>query len=55
VMRLLSNREFPVERDAIVELAASAYELDDAHVRRCLDYAVDRGVIDDDSGMLRRG
>ena len=55
VMRLLGNREFPVERDAIVELAASAYELDDAHVRRCLDYAVDRGVIDADGGMLYRG
>ena len=55
VMRLLGNREFPVERDAIVELAASAYELDDAHVRQCLDYAVDRGVIEDDDGLLRRG
>ena len=55
VMRLLSNREFPVERDNIVELAASAYELDDTHVRQCLDYAVDRGVIDDDGGLLRRG
>jgi hypothetical protein len=55
VMRLLNNREFPVERRAIVELAASAYELDDAHVNQCLDYAVDRGVFDDDGGTLRRG
>jgi len=55
VMRLLGNREFPVDRGAIVELAASAYELDDAHVHRCLDYAVDRGVLDDDGGTLRRG
>ena len=55
VMRLLNGREFPVERDTIIELAVSAYELDDAHVRRCLDYAVDRGVIDDDGGTLRLG
>ena len=55
VMRLLGNREFPVDRDAIVELAASAYELDEAHVHGCLDYAVNRGVLDDDSGMLQRG
>ena len=54
VMRLLGNREFPVERGAIVELAASAYELDEGHVHRILDYAVDRGVIADDGGTLRR-
>jgi len=54
VMRLLGNREFPVERGAIVELAASAYELDEGHVDRIIDHAVDRGVIDDDGGTLRR-
>ena len=54
VMRLLGNREFPVERDAIAELAASAYELDEQHVHRIIDHAVDRGVIVDDDGLLRR-
>jgi hypothetical protein len=54
VMRLLGNREFPVERGAIVELAASAYDLDDVHVHRIIDHAVDRGVIVDDGGTLRR-
>lgn len=54
VMRLLGNREFPVDRGAIVELAASAYELDERHVHRVLDYAVDRGVIAEDGHTLRR-
>ena len=54
VMRLLGNREFPVERDSVVELAASAYDLDEGHVHRILDHAVDRGVIADDGGTLRR-
>ena len=55
VMRLLGNREFPVDRGSIVELAASAYDLDEQHVHRIIDYAVDRGVIDADGGTLRRG
>ena len=54
VMRLLGNREFPVERGSVVELASSAYDLDEAHVNRILDHAVDRGVIVDDGGTLRR-
>ena len=54
VMRLLGNREFPVERGSVVELAASAYDLDETHVNRILDHAVDRGVIADDGGTLRR-
>ena len=54
VMRLIGNREFPVDRGAIVELAASAYELDERHVHRVLDYAVDRGVIAEDGHTLRR-
>jgi hypothetical protein len=54
VMRLLSNREFPVERGAIVELATNAYELDEQHVHRIIDHAIDRGVIVDDGGTLRR-
>ena len=54
VMRLLGNREFPVDRGAIVELATNAYELDEQHVHRIIDHAVDRGVIADDGGTLRR-
>ncbi|MFB6091059.1 MAG: hypothetical protein ABEJ97_08375 [Halobellus sp.] len=54
VMRLLGNREFPVRRDEVVEVAASAYDLEDSHVDRILDHAVDRGVLEDDGGTLRR-
>jgi hypothetical protein len=54
VMRLLGNREFPVDRAEIVELAESAYELDEAHIERILAYAVDRGLIVDDGTTLRK-
>lgn len=54
VMRLLSNREFPVDRAEFAELTAGAYELEDAHVTRIIDHAVDRGVVVDDAGTLRR-
>ncbi|WP_049985569.1 hypothetical protein [Halobellus rufus] len=54
VMRLLGNREFPVERSAVVELAAGAYQLEDAHVHRILDHAVERGVLTDEDGTLRK-
>jgi len=54
VMRLLGNREFPVEKSEILELAASAYQLDEAHVERILDHAVARDVLDVDGDTLRR-
>ncbi|MGQ4556510.1 hypothetical protein [Halobellus sp. GM3] len=54
VMRLLGNREFPVDRDTIVDLAASAYDLDPSHVERILEYATDRGLLADDGGTLER-
>lgn len=54
VMRLLSNREFPVDRAEFAELTAGAYELDDEHVSRIIDHAVDRGVIVDEKGTLKK-
>lgn len=54
VMRLLSNREFPVERAEFAELTAGAYEMEDDHVARIIDYAVGRGVIVDDAGTLKK-
>ncbi|WP_311170500.1 hypothetical protein [Halobellus ordinarius] len=53
VMRLLGNRESPVDRAEIVELAESAYELEEAHIDRILAYAVDRDLIVDDGTTLR--
>ncbi|KTG11655.1 hypothetical protein AUR64_00235 [Haloprofundus marisrubri] len=55
VMRLLSNREFPVDRAEIESLASGAYDLDDAEVRDILDYAIDRGVLAERNGQLHRG
>jgi hypothetical protein len=54
VMRLLNNREFPVDRSQVEALAANAYDLEDERVRDIIDYAVERGVLADDGGTLRR-
>ncbi|SFL39048.1 hypothetical protein SAMN04487950_3598 [Halogranum rubrum] len=54
VMRLLSNREFPVDRAEFAELTAGAYEMEDDHVARIIDHAVERGVLVDDDGTLRK-
>ena len=54
VMRLLGNREFPIGRNEVVDLAAGAYDLDDAHVERIIDHAIDRGVLTDEGGTLTR-
>ncbi|MFB6091476.1 MAG: hypothetical protein ABEK02_00525 [Haloquadratum sp.] len=54
VMRLLGNREFPVDRAEIVDVAAGAYDLDERHVEEILEYAVDREVLVDDGGTLTK-
>jgi hypothetical protein len=54
VMRLLSNREFPVDRAEFAELTAGAYEMEDDHVAQIIDHAVERGVLVDDDGTLRK-
>jgi hypothetical protein len=54
VMRLLGNREFPVDRAEVEDLAAGAYDLDAAHVRDIVDHAVARDLVVDDGGTLRK-
>ncbi|UIP00072.1 hypothetical protein Hbl1158_01485 [Halobaculum sp. CBA1158] len=54
VMRLLNNREFPVERAAVTELAAGAYDLDDREVDEILEHAIDRGILAEDGNRLRK-
>jgi hypothetical protein len=54
VMRLLQNREFPVDRTEIVDLAANAYELTERECREIIDVAVDRGLVDQEAGKLVR-
>lgn len=53
-LRLLRNREFPMARTDLVEVMASAYELDPDECERLIDFAVDRGLLVDDGGELRR-
>lgn len=55
VLRLLKNREFPVQRAEIEEVAASAYELDPRAVSSAVDTMVQKGLLVDDGGTLRRG
>lgn len=54
IMRLLQNREFPVERAEIVDVAASAYDLSAAECAEVIDLAVDRDLLDEDGGHLYR-
>jgi len=54
VMRLLQNREFPVDRTEIVDLAASAYELTEPECEDVIDLAVDRGLVGQEAGTLVR-
>lgn len=55
VLRLLKNREFPVQRAEIEEVAASAYELDPREVSDAIDAMVQKGLLIDEGGALRRG
>jgi hypothetical protein len=52
VMRLLQNRELPVERQGFVNVAANAYELDPRECERVLDVAIENGLIGEESGQL---
>ncbi|MFB6200934.1 MAG: hypothetical protein ABEI98_02880 [Halorhabdus sp.] len=54
VVRLLQNREFPVEADEIVTVAGSAYGIGHREANEVLDALVERGVLDRDGDRLRR-
>ncbi|PSQ46438.1 hypothetical protein BRD19_12375 [Halobacteriales archaeon SW_7_65_23] len=57
VMRLLQNREFPVDREEFVIVAANAYGLARSECNAVIDLAIDRGLIaeDEKEGQLLRG
>jgi|GEM_PF-1161742 hypothetical protein len=55
LLRLLQNREFPVERAEIEAVAASAYGYSQAKCAAVIDAAVDRGRLTETDGMLRTG
>lgn len=52
VMRLLQNREFPIDREEIVTVAASAYQVSRYDCDRVIDIAIDRGLIEEADGQL---
>ena len=54
VMRLLQNREFPVDRDEIVTVTANAYQVSRATCERVIDAAIDRDLLDEREGQLYR-
>ncbi|ELZ88212.1 hypothetical protein C453_02042 [Haloferax elongans ATCC BAA-1513] len=54
VIRILQNREFPVERTEVEALASGAYDLDDEEVADIFDYAIKRGLLEEDGRMLRK-
>jgi hypothetical protein len=54
LMRLLQNREFPMPRDAFVDLAANAYDLGEETVETVLDAVIDQGTLAVREGDLVR-
>ena len=54
VMRLLQNREFPVDRTEIETVAANAYSLARSECAEVIDLAIDRGLIAEEEGQLTR-
>ncbi len=54
VMRLLQNRDFPVDRREFVAVAASAYGLAEQECAEVIDLAVDRGLVAERDGQLVR-
>jgi len=53
-LRMLRNREFPMERTAVVDLLSTAYDLDRDECDEVIDFAVDRGLLAEDGSELRR-
>ncbi|PSQ31123.1 hypothetical protein BRD09_04860 [Halobacteriales archaeon SW_10_68_16] len=54
VMRLLQNREFPVDREGFERVAANAYGLAEHECGEVIDLAIDRGLVAERDGQLVR-
>ncbi|RZH68849.1 hypothetical protein [Natrinema altunense] len=54
VVRLLRNREFPMDRSAVEKLAAGAYDLERPEAAAIVDYAVAEDEFVEKRGTLRR-
>jgi len=55
VMRLLENREFPVDKAEFVTVAASAYQISQQDCEKVLDLAIQHGLIHEEDGQLVGG
>ena len=55
VMRLLRNREFPVERDDFVTVASSAYEISPRKCEKVIQLGIKHDLIREDEGQLLAG
>jgi len=55
VMRLLQNREFPVDREEIRAVAVNAYDMSESQFDAVVDAAVDRGLIGEQDGQFVEG
>jgi hypothetical protein len=55
VLRLLQNREFPMERADLVGLVTGAYDVSEQECERILETAVERGVLVEDGSTVRLG
>lgn len=54
VMRLLANRNFPVEKSEIVDISSGAYDVNASQVNTIIEHAIDRGVLIEEKDMLKR-
>ncbi|MBX0323961.1 hypothetical protein EGH21_13060 [Halomicroarcula sp. F13] len=52
VMRLLQNRQLPVDRDEIRAVAVNAYDIEPEEFDAIIDAAVDRGLIAEENGQF---
>jgi len=55
VMRLLENREFPVDKAEFVTVAANAYQVSQSDCEKVIDLAVEHGLLREENGQLYRG
>ncbi|WP_440766597.1 hypothetical protein [Natronorubrum sp. DTA7] len=54
VVRLLQNREFPMPRAAVENLAAGAYDLESHEVKAVVDHALEEGEFVESRDLLER-
>jgi hypothetical protein len=55
VLRLLQNREFPMERADLTALVTGAYDVSEPQCERILETAIERGVLVEDGSTLDTG